>query len=57
MKRGRAKAARKPPSARKKAPARPLLPPPPEPYAPNWGEVDPEAAETLLEWVDLIEID
>ncbi len=31
--------------------------PPPEPYVPNWGEVDPGLYEDLLEWVDTIEID
>ena len=29
----------------------------PEPYVPNWGEVDPDLYEDLLEWVDTIEID
>lgn len=39
-------------TARKIAPQ-----PPPEPYVPNWGEVDPDLYEDLLEWVDTIEID
>lgn len=31
--------------------------PPPEPYVPTWGEVNPDFYEDLLEWVDVSEID
>lgn len=56
VKRRKAKAAKRP-KVSKAAPARTRMPPPPEPYVPNWGEVDPAIYESLLDWVDVAEID
>lgn len=55
VKKGKAKSSSKP--SKRAATARTVLPPSPEPYVPNWGDVDPDLYENLLEWVDVIEID
>lgn len=48
----------KPGSAKKRATSRRADPaPPPGPCVPNWGNLEPDFYENLLEWVDTVEID